>query len=431
MVLRRKLARFINLYSHPHLIAIGLLGIASGLPLALTLSTLTIWLAELGISKSTIGLFALIGTPYAIKFLWAPLIDAMPIPFLTKKLGKRRAWLLVSELCLVASILALGFSNPATHPWYTALFALLVAISSATQDIVIDAYRVERLAPEQQGAGAAMVVFGYRIGMLISSAGTLYIASFISWPLTYAIMAAIIPLGFLTSLQTGEPDHHIRPKTRKFTTWLKRAVIEPFSNFMQRSQWWLILCFIVLYKLGDAFAGIMTGPFLIDIGFAKTEIANIVKTYGLVATLAGAFIGGAMVEHRSMATSLLICGILQMLSNLMFVVQSHVGYDPLMLILTISVENIAGGMGTAAFVAFISRLCRREYTATQYALFSALAATGRTWLSASSGYMVDWLGWAEFFLFTTIIALPGILLIKWMGQALESKPQYQDNSPSN
>ena len=401
----------LELYSHPKIIAVGILGIVSGLPLALTFSTLSIWLTEVGISKSAIGLFALIGTPYVIKFLWAPLIDHMPLPYITNKLGRRRAWIIFSQICLIISLILLGSSNPLDNPWNTALLALIVTICSATQDIVIDAYRIEILNKDQQGAGAAIIVFGYRIGMLISSAGALVLSSYYGWFATYVIMAALISIGMITVFIMGEPKTEITGKATCINDFITRAVIEPFSEFMGRSGWLLILIFIVLYKLGDAFAGVMTGPFLIDIGFSKVEIAAIVKTYGFVAVIAGSFVGGAMVARMGMIKSLWICGILQMLSNLMFVAQAQVGYDDMFLILTISIENFSGGMGTTAFVAYISRLCNVNYTATQYALFSALAATGRTWLSASSGFVVDSFGWVDFFIISTIIALPGLLLL--------------------
>lgn len=410
----------IAVYSHPRIIAIAFLGFVSGLPLALTASTLGIWLTEEGISKTAIGLFAVIGTPYVIKFLWAPLTDHMHIPFFTRVLGRRRGWIIFSQLLLMISLVALGTSNPSENPLNTAFLALLVAIASATQDIVIDAYRVEILSDEQQGAGAAAIVFGYRIGMFLSSAGALVLATYFGWFLTYCIMSSAMLIGVVTAVISGEPEMEKISRAENFAHWFSRAVIEPFSNFMSRQSWVLILVFIILYKLGDAFAGVMTGPFLIDIGFSKIEIATIVKTYGLAATLAGVFLGGSIVARYGMIKSLWVCGILQMVSNLMFVLQAYAGYDSGLLIITISFENLAGGMGTAAFVAYISKLCNIKYTATQYALFSSLAAAGRTWLSSSSGYFVDLYGWVNFFLISTAIAMPGILLLIWIGRLRQS-----------
>lgn len=412
----------LSLYGKPRILAIAFLGFSSGLPLALTLSTLSIWLTETGVDKTTIGLFAVIGTPYALKFLWSPLVDGMSLPFFTKWFGRRRGWMVCSQLLLIVSIIGLGMSNPATHPFITALWALCVTFTSATQDIVIDAYRVEILEEREQGVGAALIVFGARIGLLVSGAGALFLADHINWHMVYFIMAGCIGIGLITALLIKEPEKHPLPELenmtgslpRRFEQWLLKHVVEPFVDFMKRPSWLVILLFVVFYKFGDAFAGVMTSPFLIDIGFSKTEIATIVKTFGLVATLAGAFIGGAMVHKWGLMPSLWICGILQMLSNLMFAVQAYAGHDIYLLGLTISIENLSGGMGTAAFVAYLSSLCNVSYTATQYALLSSLTAVGRTWLSASAGWFVVQLDWPYFFVLSSVVALPGLLLLVWM-----------------
>lgn len=404
------------IYAHPRIIAMMFLGFVSGLPLILTASTLTIRLKEIGVSNSAIGLFALIGTPYVIKFLWSPLVDQLPFPILTRMLGKRRGWMVGSQIALMISIILLGLHNPVDSLWLTAFLALCVTTCSATQDIVIDAYRVEMLEDYQQGAGAGASVFGYRLGMLVSGAGALFIAHYAGWVLAYMAMAALILAGIVTVMVVGEPEN--TPASRKhetFKSWVKHAAIDPFADFMQRyPHWMMILFFIIFYKLGDAFAGIMTGPFLVDIGFDKQEIATIQKIYGLVATLAGAFLGGVMVARLGMLRTLWICGLLQMLSNLMFVWQAEVGYSIGMLMLTITAENFSGGMGTAAFVAYLSLLCDRQYTATQYALLSSLSAAGRSFLSGSAGIVVDSIGWSWFFLSSTLIALPGLVLLWWL-----------------
>ncbi len=417
------LSRFptIALYTNPRVLAVLFLGIASGLPLALVLSTLSVWLTEEGVSRTAIGFFAVVTTPYALKFLWSPLIDQLPLPFLTKLLGRRRGWMIFTQICLAASLVGLGLSHPAANPLYTAILAFLVAISSASQDIVIDAYRVEILEDEQQGAGAAMIVFGYRVGMLISGAGALFLAQYYGWFITYAVMAMFVGVGVVTVMLAGEPETGLpeapilAPQTRalfvRIEEWFVRAVINPFTDFMKRQGWVVILLFILLYKLGDAFAGIMTNPFLIETGFSKVEIATVVKTFGFVALMLGSFIGGAMVSKLGMIKSLWICGILQMASNLMFVAQVYAGYNIEVLGVTIALENLSGGMGTTAFVAYISSLCNVRYTATQYALFSSLASVGRTWLSASSGWFVDQMGWSSFFVFSTVIAIPGLLML--------------------
>lgn len=412
----------LSMYLKPRVLAVAFLGFSSGLPLALTLSTLSVWLAESGVDKTTIGLFAAIGTPYALKFLWSPLIDGLSLPFFTRWLGRRRGWMIFSQIMLIASIIGLGTSNPAEQPFITAMWALCVAFTSATQDIVIDAYRVEILEEREQGAGAALIVFGARIGLLVSGAGALFLADHINWQLVFYCMAGCIGVGMITALLIGEPKNHREPllasekgsTIEKFEKWLLHNVASPFLDFMKRPAWVVILLFIIFYKFGDAFAGVMTGPFLIDIGFSKTEIAAIVKTFGLGATLIGAFIGGWIVYRFGIIPSLWICGVLQMLSNLMFAVQAYFGNDPYLLGLTISIENLSGGMGTAAFVAYLSSLCNISYTATQYALLSSLTAVGRTWLSASSGWFVEQLDWFYFFIFSTAVALPGLLLLVLM-----------------
>lgn len=425
---------FGKVYTHPKIIAVLFLGLASGLPLALTLSTLSVWMTEEGVSKSAIGLFAAVGTPYALKFLWSPIVDNTPIPFLTRFFGRRRGWLFFIQLLLILSIIFLGNTHPNESALNTAFWALMVAIFSATQDIILDAYRVELLEDEQQGAGAATFVFGYRIGMLLSSAGALFLASEVSWFATYAAMASIILIGTVTALITGEPESSkLQEKVTSFTHWIKHSVLDPFIEFMQRPFWWIILLFVLLYKFGDAFAGIMTNPFLLEMGFDKTEIATVVKTYGLFATIIGTFIGGAIASRMPVLRALFLCGVLQMFSNLLFIWllyadhhtvslwQFEIPYSTLVLSIVISVENLAGGMGTAAFVAYISQLCNKQFTATQYALLSSLAAVGRTLLSTSSGITVDVLGWASFFIISTAIAIPGLVLLVILDRKLKQK----------
>ena len=417
-----------TLYFQPKLIAVLLLGFSSGLPLALTGSTLLTWLPEAGVNITTVGLFAAIGTPYALKFLWSPLIDGMHIPFFCRYLGRRRGWMVFTQIILIISIFGLGASDPSVNPLITAFWALCVAFASASQDIVIDAYRIEILDESQQGAGAAMVVSGYRIGMLVAGAGALILADHVGWLIAYAAMAACMSVGIITVLITGEPKKKTSEEAvssvsgnivLRIEKWFTSHVIGPFSDFMKHPAWWLILLFVIFFKFGDAFAGVMTNPFLVTIGFSKTEIATIVKTYGLVATFAGLFLGGVLNQRVGIIPSLWVTGIFQMLSNLMFAVQAKVGYSVLFLSATISIENLAGGMGTAVFVAYLSSLCNVSYTATQYALLSSLAAFGRTWLSASSGWFVSQMGWVHFFILSTAVAVPGLLLLIWMSKVLQ------------
>lgn len=406
-------------YADRRVLALLLVGFASGLPLALTASTLSVWLTEAQVDLTTIGVFALVGVPYTLKFLWAPLADRVPLPFFTRALGRRRGWIVALQLMLMAALLALGASDPAHNPARTALLALLVAFLSASQDIVIDAFRVEILEERQYGAGAATIQFGYRIGMLVSGAGALALADHVTWFQVYGVMAALMIAGMVTVLMCDEPA---APSTNRAAPagsageWLKETVVAPFAEFLRRQGWaaFGILGFIMLFKLGDALAGMMSNPFFVQIGFTKSEIAAVVKVFGFGATILGTLLGGLMVARYGILRTLVAGGILQMLSNLMFVVQASVGADLGLLAVTIAVENLTGGLGSAAFVAYISRLCNLSYTATQYALLSAAATFGRTVVSSTSGAMVEAVGWAPFFLLTTAAALPGLILLAWI-----------------
>ena len=422
------LKKILLVYTQPKILAILLLGFSSGLPLALTASTLGVWLTTAGVSKASIGLFAAISTPYALKFLWSPLMDAAAFPVLCARFGRRRGWLLAAQLLLVLTIFLLGTADPAINPWFTALCALFVAIGSASQDIVIDAYRVEILKPEQQGAGAAAIVLGYRFGMIASSALPLFIYETVGWFATYSLMAAMMGVGILTVLFSKEPEivgvqaqHQSRLGV---AAWLREHVVAPFADFMTRPHWLGILLFILLYKLGDAFMGVMTNPFLIGIGFTGPQIATVLKVYGVIATIIGSVLGGSLVFRIGITRTLWTCGLVHMFTNLMFVVQAGLGPNVEFLTLSITLENISGGMGTAAFVAFMSSLTNVRFTATQYALLSSFAAFGRTWLSAPSGWVAEMLGWEGFFAFASFLAIPGLLTLWWLSRrmTLDTKP---------
>ena len=407
------------IYREPRLLAILLMGFSSGLPLALTGATLGIWLAEAGLSLTAIGLFALVGTAYNFKFVWSPIIDRLPLPVLTRLLGRRRGWAVVIQALLGLAIVALGFADPRIDPWWTALGAVIVAFLSASQDIVIDAYRVELLEDREQAAGAAATQVGYRFGMLAAGAGALYLATFFGWQATYAVMGALMGVGILTVLATREPSREgtvAKPPEKGLAAWLQDAVVAPFADFVTRPNWILILVFVVLYKFGDALAGTVSSPFYVAMGFSKIEIANVSKIFGVVSTLVGVALGGVVTYRLGLVRGLIVCGVLQMLSNLMFAVQAMVGYDIPMLMATIAIENVTGGMGSAAFVAYLSSLCNISYTATQYALLSSLAATARTMLSSSGGWLAETLGWVPFFLLTVLAALPGLLLLLWLAR---------------
>jgi PAT family beta-lactamase induction signal transducer AmpG len=440
-------------YRNPRVIAILFLGFSSGLPLALTGQTLSLWLKDEGLSLTAIGLFAAVGTPYALKFLWAPIMDKARIPGLTNLLGRRRSWLIVTQVALIATTLALGFSGPAANIGVTAMLAVAVAFASASQDIVVDAYRVEILEEHQFAAGAAAIVFGYRVGMLVSGAGALYLASAFAWPMVYAAMAVLVLVGVATVLLNPEPERgetpdsiaredevrvwlaarpHLSGPIGAAMAWLYIAVVCPFAEFMARPAWVAILLFVIFYKFGDSLAGVMTFPFLDDIGFTKIDIANVAKVFGFAATLAGLALGGALMAGLGLYRSLWICGVLQLVSNLMFAVQAMAGADITLLALTIGLENLAGGMGTAVFVAYLSSLCNVAYTATQYALLSSFMVVARTWLSASGGAMAEWLDWVGFFLLTTGAAVPGLILLWWLGRAgMAVRPGRRAEAPQS
>ena len=411
-------------YRQPRLIAVLLMGFSSGLPLALTFGTLSYWLAELGVSLTAIGLFGLVRASYSLKFLWSPLIDRLPIPILTRRLGRRRSWALTIQFLLILAILHLGMTDPKNDPAMTALAAVIVAFLSASQDIVIDAYRIDLLLPEEQGAGAAATQWGYRFGMLASGAGALYAASLGGWHVAYAVMAALMLVGMVTVLLTPEPGGIAPPEklpgdsaAARIEAWLKGAVIAPFLDMARRNGGVTLLAivlFIVSYKFGDALAASMSNPLYVQLGFTKVEVATVAKIYGVIATLGGVALGGVLVARWGYFTALLICGGMQALSNLMYVVQLWAGRDVAMLAVTIGGENLTGGMASAAFVAYLSALCSRDFTATQYALLSSLATVGLNVLAASGGYLAQTLGWVPFFVLSTLCCAPGLLILIWL-----------------
>ena len=426
----------LSVYFQPRLLIIFVMGFASGLPLALSSATLSFWLAEVGITLTAIGLFALVGTPYNLKFLWAPFIDRIPVPILSPLLGRRRAWMLVIQIGLMTSIAALGFSQPEQTPLLTAVCALSVAFFSASQDIVIDAYRIEILDSDEQGAGAAMTQAGYRLGAIMAGAGALFLAEQIEWSLVYAIMAALVVVGMLAAIYAPDPDKRRSDlKESHHVMGFRSMVVDPFVEFFQRNTPLtaiIILAFILLYKFGDAYAGVMAYPFYYQTGFTKSEVATVSKIFGVIATVVGVFAGGLIVKRYGIMRSLLGCGILQMLSNLMYAAQAVVGHNVQFLYLTIGIENISGGMGSSAFVAYLSVLCNTSYTGTQFALFTSFMAFGRTLLSASSGWVVDQTGWFDFFVISTFVALPGLILLLWMMRNLplsEQTTEQWDRGP--
>jgi PAT family beta-lactamase induction signal transducer AmpG len=397
--------------SAKNLAIISLLGISSGLPLALILSTLKAFLTDKGFDLKTIGFFSLISLPYTFKFCFAPIIDSCAIPILTRVFGQRRSWIILTQLLLVAFILLLGTAGITSDISLIAIFAVLVAFASASQDIVIDGYRIELIAKENQGLAASFYIYGYRIGMLISGAGALVIAELVNWDSVYFVMAGCMLLTSIVTLFAEETrkDWFAKHKTKhNFVSWFKNSVIDPFVDFTGHNRWFVILLFVILFKLADAFAGSLTLPFLLEIGFSKIEIASIVKTFGLFATLFGVFCGGVLVKKIGLIRGLWIAAIVQMLSNLGFSYLAQIGYDPSLLYVIIFIENFSGGIGDAVFVAYLSSLCNVTFSATQYALLASLATFARSVLVAYSGVIAQDIGWYAFFIFSSVLALPGL-----------------------
>jgi len=428
---RPSLAETLAVYLQPRVLIVLFLGFSGGLPLALSGSTLLFWAAEVGVNLKTIGLFALVGTPYTIKFLWAPIVDALDVPLLARWLGRRRGWLLLTQLLLMAAIVFLGMNDPASAPGVVALGALMVAAASATQDIVIDAFRIESLDDNEQAAGMASYVAAYRVGMLVSSAGALYVVTGFqslgftksgAWSASYAVMAALVVIGMVTTLVATEPDKSGQAEAQHQgespLQRLQRTVSGAFTDFFRHdgvAVAVVVLVFVVLFKFTDALAGVMTGPFAVDLGFSRTDYANIVKGVGLVALLLGGFAGGYIARALPLAASLWIGGILQSTANLAFSWLAVQGHDLLWLTIAITVENFTSAIGTVMFVAYLSALCRNPlHTATQYALLTALAAVGRTYLSAGAGYVASATGWAWFFVICALAGIPALLLLAWL-----------------
>lgn len=385
------------------------LGFSSGLPRLLVYSTLTFWLLDVGLDIKTVGLFAATATPYNLKFLWAPLLDRVRLPGLSAGLGNRRAWILVCQLGLVAAMGALALTDPAQNPWWTALFAVVVATLSASQDVVIDAYRVDLLTEEEQGSGAAMAVFGYRVAMIVAGAGALYLAAWAGdWPTTYGVMGGLMAMCMLVTVWVPRPSHELVPEAG-FAAHLREGVVGPFKDFLTRPSWGLILVFVLTFKLGDSLAGTMTNPFLVDLGFGKTEIADVSKVFGVLASLVGVSLGGLLVRRVGIVGALWAAGIVQLASNFLFCLQAVLGKNLYSLVALVGVENLTGGLGTAAFVAYLSGLCNRRYTATQYALLTAVSSVLHTVLGMGTGFVVASLGWVTYFGLTAVVALPGLV----------------------
>ncbi|MFH1134732.1 MAG: AmpG family muropeptide MFS transporter [Pseudomonadota bacterium] len=389
-----------------------LMGFSCGLPLLLTISVLQAWMKDEGVDLEVIGLMALVGLPYTLKFLWAPLFDRFTPWFL----GRRKGWLLIAQLGLMGAIFVLGRTDPSSNPWLTSAAALLVAFCSASQDIVVDAYRREDLNDEELGLGSSLYVNGYRLGMLLASGGGLILADHVSFQMVYLILAVFMLPGIITTLLTPEPA-----TTQGAPQSMREAVIYPFLDYFRRPEALWMLAFILFYKIGDQMAGAITTPFYLDLGFSKTDIGAVVKLFGFWATIIGAFVGGAAMIKLGINRSLWVFGIFQAVSTAGFSVLSLVGPSLPWLAAVIGFENFTGGMGTSAYSAFMASLTNKRFTATQYALLTSLMGVPRVIAAAPSGYLAQGLGWFRYFAFCVLIAIPGLLLLSkfapWRGKA--------------
>ncbi len=421
-------------YRRPRVVAMALLGFSAGLPFLLVFSTLSAWLRDEGISRSVIGFFSWVGVTYSIKVFWAPVIDRLPLPGLTRRLGKRRGWMLLAQLTIAGGLAAMAWLGPHGHLQALAGLAVLVAFGSATQDIVVDAWRIEAVDSRLQGAMAASYVFGYRVALLAAGAGAFYLAEYWSWSVAYGVMAALMGVGLLTTLAVAEPAHRVDPATRaleralearlggraglpaRLAAWFGDAVVAPFVDFFRRNGGTalLILALIGVYKLSDITMGVMANPFYLDLGFSKAQIADVTKLFGFFMTIGGAALGGVLVARFGIPRPLLAGALLVALTNLLFALLAVSTPSLALLALVVSADNLSGGLATAVFIAWLSSLTNQAYTATQYALFSSLMTLPAKLLGGFSGLIVDGWGYAAFFTYAAAIGLPAIALATWL-----------------
>lgn len=379
-----------------------LIGYSAGLPLLLTGSTLQAWMTNEGVDLTAIGLVSLLGLPYVLKFLWAPLLDRYQIPFL----GRRKGWMAIFQFLIVVSIFGLSLTNPKENLYLVALWAFFITFFSASQDVVLDAYRREILPDEELGLGSSLYVNGYRLAMLVSGAFALYLADQLPWRNVYQWMAILMVPSILFTILAPKEGQHI-----KIPSNLKEAVIGPLVDFLARKGAWIMLLFILLYKVGDSMAANMTTPFILDIGYSKTDIATVAKTFGMIATIVGGLIGGIMMLKFNMKWSLTFFGILQAVSTLGFSLLPSLPHQLSSLAMVIAFENLASGMGTSAYSAYMASLTNKQFTATQYALLSALMAIPRVIMASPTGWMSKVMGWESFFVVCTVAAAPGLFLL--------------------
>ena len=415
----------IAVYKQPRVLVMLFMGFSAGLPFLLVFSTLAAWLREAEISRSTIGLFSWVGITYSIKFFWAPVVDRMPLPAVLKKFGKRRSWMLLAQIGIALGLLGMSAISPHSQLFALACFSLLVAFSSATQDITIDAFRIEKAQKEWQAAMAAFYILGYRTALLVAGAGAFYIAEFSSWAFAYQVMAMLMGIGIATTLLVREPKHVITKATseleKRLAThvlgrvgdWVSRSVIAPFVDFFTRNGWvaLVILLFIAVFRLSDITMGVMANPFYLDMGFSKPEIANISKIFGFFMTIGGSVFGGLLVMRYGIMRPLLLGAVMVASTNLLFAYMATYGADLSLLAVVISADNLSGGLASAVFIAYLSSLTNTAYTATQYALFSSLMTLPGKFIGGFSGFVVDFHGYVDFFIYAAGVGLPAIILV--------------------
>jgi PAT family beta-lactamase induction signal transducer AmpG len=426
-----------RIYLQPASLRMLFLGFAAGLPLLLVLGTLSFRLREAGIDRSTIGYLSWVGLAYAFKWVWAPLVDRMPIPYFTRQLGRRRSWLLLAQFMVIIGLVGMAISDPRQTLGPVVWCALLVAVGSATQDIALDAFRIESAEPTQQAALAASYQTGYRLAMIWAGAGVLWVAAWVqgdnsagyvqaAWQAAYLVMAASMAVGLFTVLISKEPVQAELPPARNAKEWLQGALVEPFSDFLKRYRWQavLILSLIAVYRISDVVMGIMANPFYVDMGYTKAEVASVTKVYGVLMTLLGAFVGGVMALRWGVMRILMLGAIMSALSNLLFAWLSGHGHDVHALILVVSADNLASGIASAAFIAYLSSLTNIQYSATQYALLSSMMLLLPKFIAGFSGDFVNAYGYANFFNATALLGMPVLILVAlaWRFQAKESPP---------
>jgi len=400
----------IKIYYDRRMAVMLALGFSSGFPLALVVGTLTLWLKDSGIALATIGALSLIKAPFSFKWVWAPFIDKFKLPFLSR-LGQLRSWAIFSQILLLVGISGMSLSNLDTGISWLLCFAVLVVFASGTQDIVLDAYRIDRFSDDEQAAGVAVFTLGYRFGMIFSGAGALFLSEIMSWNNVYTIMSLGAFVGMITILLVQEPIQKNKTDYQNIKLFIKYAIVAPLTDFLCRKNWLTIVFFIFFYRMSDAYMGQMAYPFFDDLGFSKSQIATASKIYGMIATILGGFLGGIIMNKIGMFKGLLLCGILQSATNFVYVLQAQIGNNFSMLCTTIAFDNIAAGMSTIAFVAYLSSLCNKKYTATQYALLSSLMTLSRDIFASTSGWLAETVSWETFFILTVFMGLPAILLL--------------------